>query len=373
MFLRKENWNMTNQLFFGVAKALITPDKEILPLLFDLGVKKFSRIHDDLYVRCMYFDNGEDKAMFVSFDLDKAPYPDEWVKELSVLTGIPMVSILYIGIHAHSVPVTGFRPFEPYHDVSKKPLEIQKIFRDYEGFIKQRLFETALKSMESKTPAKVGYGTSECFLNINRILGYGIKNEDGSITKICCETPNGNRPVNHTVYVVKIEDPKGKALGFFINYAIHGVVMFNSDTGDGTTVISGDIGGNVSRSMEESFPESVAMWSSGAAGDINPLLRTHLSYPDPVNNELRNVKIKIVDDSELLLSFIVGHHVSAVKSAINGINHLSGNYKIYAAEEYSLTPSRKEGDKPYNLNSLKSYNYEDKELRSIPKAENISF
>lgn len=133
---------MANHLLFGAAKSLITPDPKDFDHLFDLAEHKFSRIHDELYVRCMYFENGENKALLVSFDLDKAPYPVEWVREISMTSGVPEVNILYIGIHTHSVPVTGYRPFEPYHDVSKKPKEVRRTFAKYEAFVRERLLET---------------------------------------------------------------------------------------------------------------------------------------------------------------------------------------------------------------------------------------
>jgi hypothetical protein len=285
----------------------------------------------------------------VSFDLDKAPYPVEWVKEISELSGVPEVNILYIGIHAHSVPVTGYRPFEPYHDVSKKTVEVQQTFRKYEAFVKDRLLKTVKAAKASKKPAKIGYGTGECFININRIQEYRVKAPDDSVKVICGEGINGKRPVNHSVYVVKIEDLEGKPLGFFINYAVHGTVMFGSDAGNGTTVISGDIGGNISQAVEKEFPGSITVWSSGAAGDINPILRTELSYPDPATGGSKRVKIKNIDDSSLMLDYLVGNHLAVVREVIAGINHTEEDSTIAAIENFSITPSRKEREAPYKI------------------------
>jgi len=340
---------MKDQLRFGAAKNCITPDKTLLPRLFDLAEKNFSQVHDDLYVRCMYFESGHDKALFVSFDLDKAPYPVEWVREISETTGIPGVNILYIGIHAHSVPVTGFRPFEPYHDVSKKAPEIQRVFREYESFVKERLFKTVQEAVSSTKAARTGFGRSECFININRIQRYSVRQSDGSRAVVCGEGINGDRPVNHTVYVFKIEDLGGKPLGFFINYAVHGVVMFGSDTGDGTTAVSGDIGGTVSAGIEAEYPGAVAMWSSGAAGDVNPIMRTELLYPDPVSGDTKSARIKTLDASAAMLDFIAGNHLAAVRNALRNAALTGSDSSIGAVEEFSLTPPRKEGDAPYKI------------------------
>jgi hypothetical protein len=198
----------------------------------------------------------------------------------------------------------------------------------------------------------MGCGTGECSININRIQRYAVKRPSGTAGSgevICGEGINGKRPVNHTVYVVKIEDLEGKPLGFLINYAVHGVVMFGSDTGDGTTAVSGDIGGNVSQGIEADFPGSVAIWSSGAAGDVNPILRTELAYPDPVTGGVKNGKVKNIEGSELMLDFITGNHLAVVRDVIDGISAGSDGSTIAALEDFSLTPSRKEGDEPYKI------------------------
>ena len=52
----------------------------------------------------------------------------------------------------------------------------------------------------------------------------------------------------------------------YYNYAVHGVITGNLD------MISGDIPGAASRYVEESLgDDAVALWTSGAAGDQNPI------------------------------------------------------------------------------------------------------
>jgi hypothetical protein len=340
---------MKDQLLFGAAKNCITPDTKYFNHLFDLGKTKFSSVQDELFVRCMYFENKDNKALLVSFDLDKAPYSVEWVDELVVLSGVPKVNILYIGIHAHTVPVTGFRPFEPYHDVLKEPREVQQTFRKYEAFVKERLFKTVKEAQETKTPVKIGFGVSECYMNMNRICGFTGKDKDGSPLKICCEMLNGRRPVNHNVYVVKIESLDKKPLGFFVNYAIHGTVMFKCETEDGTTVVSGDIGGNVSHGIEQEYPGAVAIWSSGAAGDVNPVLRSDFSFFDQGGGDIKRGNTKSIKTSKVFLDCITGYHLAAIRTALEGMDYMSDNSVIGAAEDFSLTPSRREGDTPYKI------------------------
>lgn len=44
--------------------------------------------------------------------------------------------------------------------------------------------------------------------------------------------------------------------------------------------ISGDVAGRISTWLEEAYPGTVAIWSSGAAGDVDPVLFNAVLYPD---------------------------------------------------------------------------------------------
>jgi hypothetical protein len=91
------------------------------------------------------------------------------------------------------------------------------------------------------------------------------------------------------VSVLKFEDLSGKPIAFFINYAVHGVVM-----GPDNLQVTGDLPGATSRFVEQYYAgtrprsrsdagprlrpkpeelngEVVALWTSGAAGDQNPI------------------------------------------------------------------------------------------------------
>ena len=127
----------------------------------------------------------------------------------------------------------------------------------------------------------LGYGAGTASVNVNRReltpdrgwwLGF---NPDG--------------PSDKTVAVIKFETAAGKPLAVFINYPVHAVVM-----GPDNYQISGDLAGATSRYVEQYYsgkladaprgdagyllrqrPEGtndvVAIWTSGAAGDQNPV------------------------------------------------------------------------------------------------------
>ena len=104
---------------------------------------------------------------------------------------------------------------------------------------------------------------------------------------------NEEGPSDKTVTVLRFDDLTGKPIAFWINYAVHAVVM-----GPDNFQITGDIAGATSRFVEQHYlgkdrprsdagsrlrlrPEEraadedpVAVWTSGAAGDQNPVSMT---------------------------------------------------------------------------------------------------
>ena len=80
------------------------------------------------------------------------------------------------------------------------------------------------------------------------------------------EGPNYDGPSDKTVAVLKFETVAGEPIAVYYNYAVHAVIAGQLDQ------VSGDIPGAASRYVEDSFDDKiVAVWSSGAAGDQNPI------------------------------------------------------------------------------------------------------
>ena len=94
------------------------------------------------------------------------------------------------------------------------------------------------------------------------------------------EGPNYDGPSDKTVAVIKFETANGDPIAVYYNYAVHAVIAGQLDQ------VSGDIPGAASRYVEESFDDTVvAVWSSGAAGDQNPIYFQQ-TY------DLRDIRIK---------------------------------------------------------------------------------
>ena len=330
---------MKKQLFCGASKREITPGEDILPYMMGLGKAVFGMIQDKLYVRVIAFSNGEDQSLLVSFDLDKAPYPEENVRLLHERTGVPAENILFFAIHTHTAPLTGYRPFEPSHDITKKSLKVQEAVREYEAFLTSQMEEAAAEALEKLRPARLGYRYGSSYINVNRCQDYSVMEEDNSTHTECSVGVNGAGPVDHTVFVMKIEDMAGNAIAFFINYAVHCVTMFLNDIGNGMSAVSSDIGGNVSKYMEQRYVGSVAVWSSGAAGDINPVLMTQTIYPDSVSGKPTGTCVKGLENSCLMLNAMAGRHFADIIQIVKNIKCSVFEVEIGSAVEWSRTPA----------------------------------
>ena len=105
----------------------------------------------------------------------------------------------------------------------------------------------------------MGYGTGISYINVNRQI-------IDPKTDRWWEGPNREGPSDKTVAVLKFESLSGEPIAVYYNYAVHAVIAGQLDQ------VSGDIPGAASRYIEDSFDDRVvALWSSGAAGDQNPI------------------------------------------------------------------------------------------------------
>jgi neutral ceramidase len=228
----------------GAARIDITPDEKALP-------KGFEGINDRIYVRAIVVDDGRTRAGLVTVDVGAIP-TDVWSqvseraeKELQ----IPAVHLLLTATHTHSVPFGMGRDLVP------------------------RIVEAISQAASRLQPARMAYGTGVSYINVNRNL---IDRQ----THRWWEGPNYEGVSDKTVAVIRFETLDRKPIAVYYNYAVHAVLNGQLDQ------ISGDIPGAASRYVEDSLEDvAVAVWSTGASGDQNPIYFQQ-TY------DLRDIRIK---------------------------------------------------------------------------------
>lgn len=311
---------MKNQLFCGAAKINITPSEELLPYMFGLMRQQYGRVHDELFLRVIALGSGEEKALIVIYDLDKATNPVEWVKLLEEETGIPAENILYLAIHTHTAPITGYRPFEGPNFIKNKPLDVQENVEKYEEFLKTQLITVAKEAVANMVPARMGYATGKCHIAINRCQKYNVKGESGEILPSMNIGFDPQGVADPTLLVVRFDNLQtGEPIAFFTNYAVHCVAAFLNTCDDGKAFLSSDIGGTVSKLVEKAYPGCVSLWSSAPAGDINPVQMVQNFYPDPETGEPVQRCIKGEDAADTILTVMATRQFDAIQETMNSI------------------------------------------------------
>ncbi len=218
------------QLQAGAARVDITPAEADLP-------PTSQGVLDPLYARAIVIDNGQQRAALLTVDAGALPTPlweslrDRAEREL----GIGRDNLMITATHTHSAP---FGRSDDYGEM---------------------LFEAIRQATGNLQPARMAFGTGQSWINVNRAI---IHPEN----RRWWEGPNYAGPSDKTVAVLRLETPAGEPIAVYYNYAVHPVVTGNLD------MISGDIPGAASAYLEASLGgDAVAVWSSGASGDQNPI------------------------------------------------------------------------------------------------------
>ncbi len=214
----------------GAAKVDVTPAERDLP-------PSYEGILDHIYARAIVIDDGVSMAALVSVDAGGIPDP-VWqavAKRLNSELGIPTANVLLTATHTHSTP------------------------RQEGDAYAEKIVESVRRAKQRLVPARMGYGEGVSYINVNR-------NIIDPKTRRWWEGPNYDGPSDKTVAVIKFETLAGEPIAVYYNYAMHAVAVGQLD------LVSGDAPGTTSKYIEESFDDAiVALWSSGAAGDQNPI------------------------------------------------------------------------------------------------------
>lgn len=322
----------------GSAHGCITPESALMPNLRGLRNSLIGGVLDDLYVRVVALGNGTEKALLIAFDLDKAPYPMEQIAKITQRTGIPEQNILMFSIHTHTCPVTGFRPEEGPNDIRKKPKEVQQATAQYEKQIFDVLHRCVDQAIEGMRPARVGYATGESYINVHRNQEYTYMDENGALHNVLALGVNPKQWVDRTLFAMRFEDLQESPIAFFLNYPVHNCVMHANQCCDGKLGISSDIGGNICRFLEEANPGATAIWSSGAAGDVNPLASNEAYYPNPQTGKMQEFITPGGDYS--MLTVLAARHYADVQAVLRNITCSTTSIELHGLIDWIYTPGR---------------------------------
>lgn len=260
-----------SKLRVGAAKVSINPTPDMYPIpnkISDFGLEPMSQEapYDDMDCRAIAIDTGTEKVMFLTFELGGAPDYPHYPEDIAAATGFTPGLIFIVGTHNHSAP--------RYRKEPSNTPELNAFIERYEKIVYDAGIEACKRAAASMRPAKYGYGESVSNINVNRNLfsfgGYWVegRNMDGYSDK--------------TLSIIKFVDLNGGLIAAFLNHATHATNIYMLKDVDHKAKTSGNFTGIACRFVEKHYGNgAVAMWTSGAAGNQNPLLSHGLQYEYP--------------------------------------------------------------------------------------------
>ena len=249
-----------NQLFAGAGKAPVCFSPELFP------IEGFVSVHDDPFVRVLLLDCGERVAIVCA---EMVMLPPETIQAAKQVVGsITNTKEENIWVHTTHVITTPHAPHAPIgmggvhlelSEEQKKELE-RKL-----DLFNTPLLDAITKAAEGAAStfraAKMGVGTGECHVNVNRDI----------------ETPFGwwisfapEGPSNHTATILRFEDEAGAPIGALISYGLKPCCIDNSEMDVNNRQVSSDVPGLACQLLEKQLGAPV-LFAMSAAGDQVPV------------------------------------------------------------------------------------------------------
>nr|WP_217933826.1 hypothetical protein [Enterocloster clostridioformis] len=232
----------------GAGKAEIRFSPEDFPL------KAFTGIHDEIYARVLLLGE-ENPVALVSIELTSLP--------AEAVRRFQRVCAEAVGLKENAVFVsvthTFSAPHIPPHIKSEQEQRLSDLLYHRISTAIRCAAETAAASFAQ---AQVSYCETSCCLNVNRNVptekGYWLGRDEAAYS-------------NHTVRTLKFSRG-GSVFAWLINYDIQASVMDKSESAAGGRLISGDLAGAASRTLERTGAEA-AVFLPGCAGDQSPVVQ----------------------------------------------------------------------------------------------------
>ncbi|HKC17603.1 MAG TPA: hypothetical protein VKC11_12960 [Steroidobacteraceae bacterium] len=242
------------QLLAGTGKATIDPPLSQFPIRNN-NDSPLVTVHDSLQARALVLKDAGSKVIVVVADVIILPdeFYEQAVGRISERYAVPKDHVLLCATHTHTVPWTMGNGYGE---------------RVIAGML--LAIDEAQQRLEA---VRVGTGNGLAYINMNR-------DEQTGKGFILGQDPEGAS--DKTVRVVGFLRADGSPLAIVANYAVHAVSLYSSDTaGEHAAEISADIPGVVDRFVDEHYgaPRTETFWTSGAAGDQNPIMMSFHAEP----------------------------------------------------------------------------------------------
>lgn len=324
------------QLKVGAGKACINPTPDMYPIpnsFTDWGQEPLlqTAAYDDMFCRALLIDSGTDKTLLVVYETTGYPGAPGLMEKVSDATGIPAERIFFAGTHNHSAA-------KDTHTATKNNSPAEIAFHEKYWVVEEKAtMEAVGQAMASLRPARCGYGESLSYCNINRDtqtpFGFWVEGKN----------PTGYS--DKTLRTLKFVDEEGKLIAVLLNYGMHNTCVHMMRDADGKAKTSGNVSGIACRFVEEHYGNgAVALWTSGAAGNQNPLTSHNLQYEYP---DGYSTSVPFPDGvGYMMMEYIGRRHGADCCKGIDAIAHYTDKMPIRTASKTVMLPGQKRAVQP---------------------------
>lgn len=247
-------------LLAGAARVCITPAEPVPLAGFYDRQGPFESVHDDIYARAIVFESGASTAAIVTVDIC---IMSDWFWDVTtdaIAAHLPIAkeNVLLNASHTHGGPALYESPGMSVVDSSfMDDRSFDDLRKQYTDNLMENIVFAVETAYEKRVPARIGYGSGESFIGINRRDSSG-----GDMT--IGVNPAG--PVDRELIVIRVDNEKGAPIAVLFNLGVHGVSMM-------TRALTGDWCGIAAQEIEKAMDGGiVAAYLSGAAGNVNSVV-----------------------------------------------------------------------------------------------------
>lgn len=256
-------------MYIGLAKKSITPNPPIWLTGYASRTTPATGVVHDLWAKAIYLESSpKEKAVIISTDLLglSREVHHAVVQQLKEKYGLIQHQIIINSSHTHSGPMIwpALSGIADYH------LEDQRSVSTYTQGLVNKLVKLVGESIDNKEKMTLSVGHGQVDFAINRRQLAAAK-----IGQILAG------PIDHDVPVIKVEDLKGQVKGILVGYACHNTTV----QGD-NYLVNGDYAGFAQIEIEKKYPQAIAMFILGCAGDQNPEPRGSLALAEKHGKKL---------------------------------------------------------------------------------------
>ena len=265
----------------GLAKTNITPDVPVWMTGFAARTTPATGILHPLWAKAMAIEDASGHRMIiVSTDLLGLPHQvsEKVANALYEKIRIQRKEIMFNSSHTHSGPMV----WPGLSMIADYSMEDQRKVSLYQRTLTDKLVEVVLEAIKNVAPMQLSVGHGQANFAFNRRV----------ITKTgVASGVNKEGVTDHDVPVIKVTAPDGTVKGVLFGYACHNTTI----QGD-NTLLNGDYAGFAQINLEKRYPDAIAMFVLGCAGDQNPAPRGTIALAQQHGDSLAKAVATVVNE-----------------------------------------------------------------------------